>query len=244
MAIYNTLVAQERGLGDAMVEVRGQIDVKGEAPITVGRRFSGAQAMQFAASAVSAPVSAVLRSRFEGTDLSGITLNLTSTEGSKTAQLDRMTIDRMQVKAGETVEIQAFARTNSGKVFIQRIPITIPVGTPVGPLSITVGDGNAIQQNSSIQQFVPRDLGELIKTINRLKIADRLYAQTFRTTSGAIIGASEMPNLPPSVLATLNNDRAAGGVKPAVQTIVGEIAVAPSDFIVSGQQTLSIEVIN
>ncbi|MEO8648369.1 MAG: hypothetical protein ABI539_04305 [Acidobacteriota bacterium] len=244
MAIYNTLVAQERGLGDAMVEVRGQIDVKGQAPITVGRRFSGAQAMQFAASAVSAPVAAVLRSRFEGTNLSGITLNLTSTDGSKTAQLDKMTIDRMQVKAGETVEIQAFARTNSGKVFVQRIPITIPAGTPAGPLSITIGDGNAIQQNSSMQQFVPRDLGELIRTINRLKIADRLYAQTFRTTNGAIVGASEMPNLPPSVLATLNNDRAAGGVKPAVQTIVGEIAIAPSEFIVFGQQTLLIEVVN
>jgi hypothetical protein len=36
-----------------------------------------------------------------------------------------------------------------------------------------------------------------------------------------------MPNLPPSVLATLNNDRTAGGIKPAVQTIVNEVDACP-----------------
>jgi hypothetical protein len=52
-----------------------------------------------------------------------------------------------------------------------------------------------------------------------------------------------MPNLPPSVLATLNNDRTVGGIKPAVQTIVNELAIAPAEFLITGQQTLTIEVI-
>jgi hypothetical protein len=52
-----------------------------------------------------------------------------------------------------------------------------------------------------------------------------------------------MPNLPPSMLATLNNDRTAGGVKPAVHTIVNEIGIPPAEFIISGQQSLSIEII-
>ena len=90
---------------------------------------------------------------------------------------------------------------------------------------------------------MPRDLAELIKTINKLKLSDRLYVQIVRTSNGAIVGASEMPNLPPSVLATLNNDRTAGGFKPAVQTVVSDVMVAPAEFIISGQQTLTIEVI-
>jgi hypothetical protein len=157
--------------------------------------------------------------------------------------LDRMTIDRTQVRAGETVEVQAFARTNAGKVFVQKIPVTIPAGTPTGLFSITVGDGKEIQQNSAIQQFVPRDLSDLIGTINKVKLPDRLYLVTFRTTSGAIIGSSEMPNLPPSVLATLNNDRTAGGIKPAMQTTVNEVALPPAEFLITGQQTLTIEVV-
>jgi hypothetical protein len=60
---------------------------------------------------------------------------------------------------------------------------------------------------------------------------------------GAIIGTSEMPNLPPSVLATINNDRTAGGSKPAVQTIIADVELPPGEYIVSGSQTLTIEVI-
>ncbi|MEO8573930.1 MAG: hypothetical protein ABI481_08165 [Pyrinomonadaceae bacterium] len=243
IAVYNTAVAQERTVGDATVQIAGEIGIKNQQPIKIDRRFAGGQATQFAAASVAGPVAALMRSRFDDLEISGITLNLTSSDGSKTAVLDRMSIDRTQVKAGESVEVLAFARTNSGKMFVQRIPVTIPADTPTGLFSITVGDGKEIQQNSAIQHFVPRDLGELVATINKLKLPDRLYLQTFRTTNGAVIGSSEMPNLPPSVLATLNNDRTAGGIKPAVQTIVNEFALPPAEFLISGQQTLTIEVV-
>ncbi len=243
ITVYNSAVAQERSLGDSTVEVTGEIRIKGHDPVKIERRFAGSQSTQSAAASVAFPVNALIRSRFDEMEISGIVLNLRSGDGSKTATLEKMSIDRTQVKAGETVEIQAFARTNSGKVLVQKIPLQIPVDTPTGVLSIVVGDGNSIQQNAAIQQFVPRNLVELIQTINKLKLSDRLYAQTFRTTSGAIIGSNELPNLPPSVLATLNNDRTAGGIKPAVQTIVSEMQIAPSEFIISGQQTLAIEVI-
>jgi hypothetical protein len=121
--------------------------------------------------------------------------------------------------------------------------MTIPKDTAPGALSIIVGDGNVIQQNAAIQQFVPKNLGELVDTINKMKVPDRLYSQLVRTSSGAIIGVSEMPNLPPSVLATLNNDRTAGGVKPAVQSVISEMEIPPAEFIISGQQTLAIEVV-
>ena len=243
IAVYNTLIAQERSIGDSNVAISGEIRVKNQQPLKLERRFAGAQAGQFAASSVAVPVSALLKSRFDGTDIDEIVLDLKSVDGSKTANLERVSLDRTQVRAGETLEILAFARTNTGKTFMQRIPVAIPNDMPEGSFSITVGDGNAVQQNAAIQQFVPRDLSELIMTINKLKVPDRLYVQIRRTSTGAIIGASEMPNLPPSVLATLNNDRTAGGIKPAVQTIAHESQVAPAEFIITGQQTLGIEVV-
>ncbi|HEX6126242.1 MAG TPA: hypothetical protein VFZ23_12785 [Pyrinomonadaceae bacterium] len=243
IAIYNTAIAHERSLGESTVEIEGEIAVKGHSPVKILRRFAGSQATQFTASSVAAPVASLMKSRFDDLEISGINLNLRAVDGSRTAVLERISIDRNQVRAGETVEVQAFARTNSGKIFTQRIPVTIPVGTPAGNLTITVADGKEIQQNSSIQQFVPRDLGDLIATINKVKLPDRLYLQTFRTTNGAIIGSNEMPNLPPSVLATLNNDRTAGGIKPAMQTIVNELSLPPAEFLITGEQTLTVEVI-
>ncbi|MEK7854837.1 MAG: hypothetical protein AAB288_02020, partial [Acidobacteriota bacterium] len=239
----NTVLAQERGLGDTSVELSGEVKLKGHESIKVNRRFAGGNATQLAAAAIATPVQVLMRGRFDDLEISGIEMNIASKDGSRTGVLERILVDRTRAAAGETVEVQAFARTQAGRTFIQRIPVTIPADTPAGPLTIVVADGNTLQQASSTQQFVPRDLGQLITIINKLRLSDRLYVQTNRTTPGAIIGSSEMPNLPPSVLATLNNERTAGGVKPYVQTIVSETAVPPAEFIIGGQQTITIEVI-
>lgn len=243
IAVYNTVLAQERALGDTSVELSGEVKVKGHDSIKVNRRFAGSNATQLAAAAIATPVQVLMRGRFDDLEISGIEMNIASKDGSRTGVLERILVDRTRATAGETVEVQAFARTQAGRTFVQRIPVTIPADTPAGPLTIVVADGNTLQQASSTQQFVPRDLGQLITIINKLRLSDRLYVQTNRTTPGAIIGSSEMPNLPPSVLATLNNERTAGGVKPYVQTIVSETAVPPAEFIIGGQQTITIEVI-
>lgn len=245
MTVFNALVSQERGLGESMVELTGEIRIKGNQPVSLRRRFAGGFANQYTSMSVATPVTALIKSGFEGAEISEIVLDIISGDGdgSNTASLERIALDRTRVKPGETVEVQAFARTESGKMFIQRIPITIPAHTPGGMLAITVGDGTSIQQNAAIQQFVPKTLDELIKTINGVKQPDRLYAQLSRTTSGAIIGASELTNLPPSVLATINNDRVAGSFKPSTQNVIEEQIIAPAQFIIAGQQTLQIEVV-
>lgn len=243
VGVTNSIVAQERGIGDTTIEVKGEITVRGEQPITINRRFAGNQAVNFASSSAAVPLAALLRSNFEGLDITGVTLNIRAVDGSKTAVLDRLSVDKTQVRAGETVEITAFERTESGKIIEQKIPLRIPADTNAGTMTITVGDGNAVQQNSAVIQFTPRSAAELISTINRLKRPDRLYAVLTRTTTGAVVGASEMPNLPPSMLATMNNDRSAGGAKPTILTTIFEIELPSLEYIVSGSQSLSIEVV-
>ena len=241
--VANALSAHERGLGETTIDLNAEIKIKGENSIIVHRRFAGIQASALAAAAPAIPLAALFRAGFDGLEVTGITLDMTATDGSKTGTLERISIDRNQVRAGETVEVSAVTRTESGNVAVQKIPVTVPKDTAPGTISIVVGDGNAVQQNSALTQFVPKTAAELISTINRLKRLDRLYAIISRTSSGAIIGVSEMPNLPPSVLATLNNDRAAGGSKPAVLTVLAELELQPGEYIITGQQTLNIEVI-
>jgi len=100
-----------------------------------------------------------------------------------------------------------------------------------------------VQQASGITQFTPSTPGQLISIYNRLKRSDHLYAVLTKSTQGAIIGTSEMPNLPPSMLATINNDRSVGGTKTAVQTLLGEAELPATEYIVSGSQTINVEVI-
>lgn len=243
IAIYNSLLAQERSIGDSTIIVDGTIKVANKTSIKVQRRFSGGQAFQIAGGATSAPLGALLRSKFVDLDFEGIDLDLKVQDGSSTASLDRIAIDRNQARAGDTIMVQAFARTSSGSVFVHNIPVVIDQNMAAGVYSLTVGDGSAIQKTEAIQQFVPKDLSDMIATINNIRMPDRLYAKISRSSTGAVIGSNEMPNLPPSVMATLNNDRMTGGSKPVVQTAVKVTEVAPAKFIISGEQTLSFEVI-
>jgi hypothetical protein len=243
ITVYNTLTAHERAIGDSTVTVDGQIKLKNQQPIKLLRRFGGSQALQLVSGAVAMPVFTLLRGQFSDLDFDSISLDLKIDDGSDAATIERLGIDRNQVHAGDTVELQAFARTSSGNVFIERVPFKVDADVAPGIYSITVGDGASIQKNEAVQQFVPKDLAELVDTINKVRQPDRLYAKMFRTTSGVVIGMNEMPNLPPSVLATMNNDRMTGGTKPSVQSVIKVSEIPPAKFVITGEQTLTFEVV-
>ncbi|MBD0326997.1 MAG: hypothetical protein ICV68_11225, partial [Pyrinomonadaceae bacterium] len=243
ITVYNTITSSERVIGESTISVRGQINIAGQAPVLIDRRFSATNAPVQAAGSVATPVSALLTSGFDGVQLSGVTLDITSTDSRSTGTLDRIALDRTETTRGETVEIQAYVRTESGKQFVQRIPVQIPADVPPGQLLVFVGDGGALQEGSAAKAFVPQDLGQLVEAINKIKKSDRLYVKLFRITAGAVIGTSELPNLPPSVVATLNSDRATGGYTPTVLSPIYEKELPPADFVITGQQLIGIDVV-
>jgi len=48
-------------------------------------------------------------------------------------------------------------------------PFQIPADIPTGQLLIFVGDGGVLQEASPAKVFVPRDLGQLVTAINKVK---------------------------------------------------------------------------
>ena len=244
ITLFNTITSSERTLGDSTIAVRGEIKVKGQDTIQIDRRFSANNnSAIMAAGSIAGPVSSLLASGFDDVHLDGITLDISSTETKYAATLERVTLDRTEVRRGEKVEVQAYVRTESGKQFVQRIPVQIPEDAALGQLLVFVGDGGVLQEGSAAKSFVPQDLSQLVKAINTVKKSDRLYVKLFRITNGAVIGTSELPSLPPSVVATLNSDRTSGGYTPTVLSPVYEMELPPAEFVISGQQLIAIDVV-
>jgi hypothetical protein len=243
ITLYNTITSSERVLGDSTITVKGEIKVKGQDAIKVDRRFSANNSPIMAAGSIAAPVSALLTSGFDNVLLDGITLDISSSENKYAGTLERITLDRTEVRRGEKIEVQAYVRTESGKQFVQRIPVQIPEDAALGQLLVFVGDGGALQEGSPAKSFVPQDLGQLVRAINTVKKSDRLYVKLFRITPGAVIGTSELPSLPPSMVATLNSERTSGGYTPTVLSPVYEVELPPADFVISGQQMIAIDVV-
>jgi len=243
ITVFNTITSSERALGDSTISLKGEIKVKGQDTIQIDRRFSANNSAIMAAGSVAAPVGSLLASGFDDVQLDGITLEISSSDSKYAGTLERIALDRTEVRRGEKIEVQAYVRTESGRQFVQRIPVQIPEDAAPGQLLVFVGDGGALQEGSPAKSFVPRDLGQLVRAINTVKKSDRLYVKLFRITNGAVIGTNELPSLPPSVVATLNSERNAGGYTPTVLSPVYEMELPPAEFVISGQQLIAIDVV-
>jgi hypothetical protein len=240
LTVFNSIAARERSIGAATISIDGSINVDGQSPIAVQRRFSAVNAAIMAAGSIAAPTQALLSSGFDNINIKGITLDITSNEEKNAATLERISLDHTEVERGDKLELQAYVRTDSGKQFIERIPVQIPYDAPSGQLTIMVGDGAAIQESSAAKSFVPRELKQLVEAMNKAKKNDRLYLKLLRPAPGVVIGSNELPNLPPSVVATLNSERTSGGYTALTLSQVYERELPPADFVINGQQTISV----
>ena len=243
ITVFNTITSSERAVGESTISIKGAINVKGQETIEIDNRFSAANSPILAAGSVAGPISSLLGSGFDDVTIEGVTLDITSTDSKYAATLERIALNKTEARRGETIEVQAYVRTESGKQFVQRIPVRIPEDSTPGQLLVFVGDGGALQEGSASKSFVPQDLSQLVGAINKIKKSDRLYVKLFRITPGAVIGTSELPNLPPSVVATLNSDRSSGGYTPTVLSAVYEMELMPEKFVISGRQLIGLDVV-
>jgi hypothetical protein len=243
ITVFSSLASSERTFGAGSYSLDGQIHMAGQPPVRLARRVANNNPAISIAGAAAGTLATLMATGFKDAKPEGVTLNITASQERNLALLERITLDKTEAGRGETLEVKAFARTLAGTQFVQSIPFRIPADVPLGELALTLADGLATQQKSAAQSFTPRDLGQLVGALNNLRKSDRLYLRLTRAASGAVIATSELPNLPPSVLATLGNERNAGGYATTTASPVFEQEIAPAAFIVSGQQTVTLQVI-
>lgn len=245
MMVLSTITSTERAIGDSTLQIRGNLKLAGQSDVEFENRLSVSMNSPLAAAfAVSKPISTLFNSGFSDMRLEKITFDIASYDTRNTGRLDRLWINRTEVRAGEKIEIQAFARTDSGGEYIERIPVEIPTDAPLGQLQIVVGDGASIQAMEPRTGISPKSLGQLVRELNKIRKADRLYVKLTRSESGAIINNEELPNLPPSVLATLGSERTSGGYVKTGSSTFFEKELPPAEFVISGQRTLTLTVVN
>jgi hypothetical protein len=246
ITLFSSIAATERQIGQQTLKIGGRIQIEGQPDVLLDNSFTSANgAAMFAVTAVAQPIAVLLNSGLGPVNLKGIDIDVTSADARSNGTLSRIWVDKTEVRRGETLELQAFARGENGE-FVERIPFVVPADAPVGPLTILVGDGTAINQverSLPSAEFVPKDLGQLVRAINRLKKNYRLYVKVFRPGTGAIVNNEEMPVLPPSMLATLGSQRTSGGFTPLQVATLAEHELPPSRFIITGQQNITINVI-
>ena len=247
MTLFSLILATERSLGDLTLEINGTINLQGGEAVAVDSAFAGAlNAPVQATLATVAPISYLLSGGFEGLEIESVELTVKSTDRRRSAHLDAVSIDRTEVRAGDSVMLEARLRTLDGNAFVERYPVVIPQGLAPGRVLLVIGDGVTMTASDleRAPSAAPHDLGQVIRELNDLRKTDRLYVKVFSTNPGAVIDGEELPSLPPSMIALLNTERSSDQHTSGTSVSpVSEFELEPSDLVIQGQRSLRLMII-
>ncbi|MBI2150635.1 MAG: hypothetical protein HYU27_08535, partial [Acidobacteria bacterium] len=195
--------------------------------------------------AAVSPLQYLLLSGYDGVVVDKIDLEITSTDRKTNAHLERIAVNKTEVKPGETITLTAYLRGTSGDTVIERYPVEIPSGLPAGPIQLLVGDGTTVT-GIDIRRGpsgVPTGLKQVINELNKLRKNDRLYIKVLSSEPGVVIGGEELPSLPPSMAAVINTDRSSSrSMSGLPNSTVREYELPRSNYVIQGQRTLNLTV--
>lgn len=244
--VYNSIISSERAIGGQTLQTKCTISVKDHPQVNFENSVSSLmQGSLAAALAASSPVGFLLNSGFEDLVMEKIDIEIGAAERTREAILDKVWQDRLEARPGEEVNLTVFLRLPNGETVAEKYPVKIPEGIRPGPLKIMVADGHSVEkldEQTEGAEFIPQTLNQLIRAINNLKKNDRLYIRLFRDEPGVIIAGEGLPELPPSLLALYNSVKTSGDVRSINKVIYVEHELPATDFVLSGQQVIQIQV--
>ena len=238
--VFNAITATERGLGEMTLLVSGKIHLKDHDVVNIGNVFSSdSNGPLMASVAAVSPLQYLMTSGYEGVNIEKVDLEITSIDRKTNAQLERVSIDKSEVRPGETVSLTAYLRGTNGDTVIERYPVQIPSSLTAGTIQLLVGDGTTMT-TAELRRgpaSVPMGLQQAINELNKLRKNDRLYIKILSFEPGVMIGGEELPSLPPSMAAVINTDRSSSrSVSGTKNSTVREYELPQSKYVIRGKE--------
>ncbi len=243
--VQNGIVSSERAVGGQTLQIKCSITVKDQPEILFENSVSDlASSTAFAAIAAASPVHFLLNGGFDNLVMEKINIEIDAVEQTREALLEKVWQDKLEARPGEEVNVTVFLRKPNGEMMVEKYPVKIPEDIPPGPLKMMIGDGASFEKSDAESEieFVPTSLQQLVRAINNLKKNDRLYIRVYRDQPGALIGGEALPDLPPSLLALYKSEKTSGDVKTINKVIYVEHELSPTNFVLSGQKVINVNV--
>ena len=243
VTLFNTLAGYERGFGSATFALKGTARVKGHPSVAFEDVFAGEAPALAAATSIGGPLTLLLNNDREPLTIESLDFSIDASEVPLSATIERVWLDELRPRAGQTVPLKVLTRSYRGEETISTIDITIPANV-AGPVSVLVTDGrqlNAIEQREMRRTLQPQSVAQMIRLLNQTRRNNRIYVRLMTGAPGAVVNGEALTALPPSVLSVLEADRNGGSFSPIRSAAIGEYEV-PMNVAVVGSRTLTIDV--
>ena len=240
--VLSTFFSWTRELGVATYSVSGTTRIRGHSSLEFEDVFSGQGAFVGAAGAVAAPLTTLLTNDIAPVVVESIEMDITSVEEPRTAEIERVWVERSRIRPGDVVPLHVLSRSYRGAELIETIDLEIPANAS-GRLEVQVSDAlqARLREMQTRSRPVPDSVEQMIGTLNRTWRNNRLYVTLTSAQPGAVVRGAAMPSLPPSVLAVLESDRSGSGLRRLRHATLGTWEIQ-TDYAISGSRTLSVAV--
>ena len=244
LALNGVLANQERVVGSMTLGLRegSVIRLDGQQEVELSNVFAGSTAPYHATGTSAFILHLLMNNDWTAPRVTGINLILEHDDEPRTAQVQRVTLDRYRVRPGETVRASIVIRPFRGPDQTLTRDVAIPFETAPGRLVLHVGSGVEVMDAEGVDDPVmPRDLDQLIQLINGIRRNDRVHLMALAEDSGAFLDGTRLPNLPPSVAGVLARPRSAGNYASLRYRSVLQEEI-PTDYVVEGMARVQVEV--
>jgi hypothetical protein len=244
-SLISILQSTERQFGSQTVKVSAWVETTSDRRINIEDVFADQQAAVSASAMVAAPLAFLLTNDFERVTLREIRVQVEASEQPQTARLLRAWLSTDEAAPGGKVALKLLLRSYRGEEILESVEVEIPPYVRSGSLRLLVADAetlSSVERREARQEFVPKDMDQLVRAINSLRRNNRLYVRLSRVNaSGAIVAGEYLTSLPPSVINVLEDDDSSSGFTPISSSTFWEHEIV-TDYSVTGSRVLPLEV--
>ncbi len=237
-----TAVDQVRGrVARGMAKVSVELETADRKLVREEVGYSMGDAASAAAPAVMTPLAVFTETPFGSLRIERVRVKVRTEETRKTASIERVTVSRARIKAGDTVTLEVTVRPYGGKPVQLPMQLALPSDLPQGRLKVVVsGGGEAEQARSQIgaPRPTPVSLDQLVERYVSEGRDNELVLQAALTRGGVALLGEELPDLPRSALEALSATRPTD-LRPAPSVVK---VVLPTEWVLTGRQMVMVPV--
>ena len=142
-----------------------------------------------------------------------IALNLKLEDKRRSAWIERLQVDKLRYRPGETVEIMITLRPYLEHLTTEKMTITIPDDAPDGRITLLVMSATTDAQRQRSRaplNFRPKNINQLVNLLQQHETNTDVILELFLSQPGLTVQGEEFSGLPTSVMSVMNSAKQVG----------------------------------
>ena len=222
-------------------ELTARIELEGQPPLIIKDTFSGFSGGRAPAALygqVASAVNLLTFNPYKPVRIKSIECDTRIMPGRSTADIEAIELDSENYAPGDTVKARVFVRPYKGDLKRVAATLKLPADLPEGNYTLTACD-----DLSSIRQTIrdnpvlnnPQDVAQILEMVRTQMAAKRtsLVLRLPTGPAGVALSGKALPNLPPSMVTILSNQRRSGA-----QTVGSSLTESqPTEWVIQGSES-------